>query len=275
MARSQNGWEVLDGYGDPRLVPCPYITGKLLRGDVAWIFGDFNTRYHNTIRRLDERKDDWAFAPRPIKGTNVISNHASGTAIDLNASAHPQFRDTMNAAMEAKIRALLRRYRGAIRWGGDYRTGRLDQMHFEINVTPARLAQIVAELKGGKAVEPTRTPPKGKAKVWPHVNLLEDGDLGTVTVKALQTLLAGIDLYGGKIDGDPGPMTWAALQTWLAQVGFYHGRIDGDPGILTRKALQKFLDDRGHYAGYIDGKLQSMSVKALQDYLNSQARYYR
>lgn len=287
MATSQNLWPVLTGYGDPKLVRIPYITGKMLGGDVAWIFTDFNEWFHRNVESLTGgQADDWAFAPRPIAGSSVISNHASGTAEDLNASRHPMFRDTMDAAKEAKIRQRLKRYKGAIRWGGDYRAGRLDQMHFEINVSPARLRQIVAELKAEGTIKPTApskpkpiTPgkPKPVAKAWPHVKLREDGKFEELSVKALQTMLKGIDLYRGKIDGRFDADTKAALQLWLKQRGFYKGYVDGKFGDMSVRALQAFLVDRGFLPSkaYIDGNDGPKTWKAFQAYINSQAEHYK
>lgn len=286
MAKNKLGYEHIGKYGDSRLTSIPHIVGgkSVLKGDVAWVLGDFTTRYHNTIDRLDGKADDWGHNPRFIAGTNIPSSHAYANAIDVNASKHPMFYDTMGAKMEADIRALVRSYKGAIRWGGEWGSiGRLDQMHFEIAVTPARLAVIVRELKaeraGGivKPVASVKPKPAAKpaAKAWPQINLLTDKDFGTLSVKAFQRLLAGIDLYKGAVDGKFQRLTKIAAQQWLTQVGTYKGLIDGDFGELSVKALQKFLKARGFYAGDIDGKWQGLTTKGLQSYLNSQAKYYK
>lgn len=82
----------------------------------------------------------WGYAFRNIRGsTTTLSNHASGTAIDINAPLHPLGkRDTLPPdkanALRAKIREL------GLRWGGDFR--RPDDMHFELNFPPP--ADVVA-----------------------------------------------------------------------------------------------------------------------------------
>ena len=77
-------------------------------------------------------RDDWAFSYRPIAGTSVISNHASGTAVDLNALRHPQGRrGTFTDAQVREIRAILSELDDVIQWGGDW-DGRADEMHFEV-----------------------------------------------------------------------------------------------------------------------------------------------
>lgn len=232
MATSQNGWPVLSGYSDPKLTRTPYITGKVREGDVQWILNDFVSWFHANVEALDTGiADDWGFAPRPIAGSSVISNHASGTAIDLNAVRYPMFRDNMDAAKEAKIRARLRRYSGAIRWGGDYRTGRIDQMHFEINVSPAKLKGIVAELKGGNVK------PAGTVKPKPGTSTAY-----TAWVKDLQRNLNlwKTDLAKLEEDGALGGLTVARIKEWQRRNkgGAYKGiYIDGKPGPLTTKGL--------------------------------------
>ena len=281
MATSQNGWPVLSGYSDSKLTRTAYIAGKVLKGDVQWILNDFVSWFHINVEALDTGiADDWGFAPRNIAGSIFISNHASGTAVDLNAVRYPMFRDNMSSVKEAKIRARLKRYSGAIRWGGDYRTGRIDQMHVEINVSPARLKTIVAALKGG-TVAPVASKPKPKpstaAKAWPDIKLLEDGNFKGVSIEALQTMLAGIDLYDGKIDGSFGAMTKAALQQWLKQLGYYKGWIDGDFKALSIRALQTFLVAKGLLPSkaYIDDQLGKVTWRAFQKYINSQAKHYK
>lgn len=90
----------------------------------------------------------WAYAFRAIRGqTSGYSNHASATAMDLNAPDHPLgVRGTVPASKRAPISAAARA-RG-LRWGGDY-TGRVDEMHFEIDVSPARALELVEKLQNG------------------------------------------------------------------------------------------------------------------------------
>jgi D-alanyl-D-alanine carboxypeptidase-like protein len=73
-----------------------------------------------------------------------LSNHASGTAVDLNADRHPLGTSpskTFNKDQIAEIHKILAETGHLVRWGGDY-TGRQDPMHFEIldGVTEARCA---------------------------------------------------------------------------------------------------------------------------------------
>jgi hypothetical protein len=78
----------------------------------------------------------WSYAERLVRGSSSsVSNHASGTAIDLNAPRHPLGRrGTFTPAQRAEIKAIERACGGAVRWGGSYQ-GRADEMHWEINTT--------------------------------------------------------------------------------------------------------------------------------------------
>ena len=71
---------------------------------------------------------------RGYEGSGTISNHGSGTAIDINASKHPlgavgTFTTAQAAMIGAKAVSL------GLRWGGDYR-GRKDEHHFEVMFSP-------------------------------------------------------------------------------------------------------------------------------------------
>lgn len=71
---------------------------------------------------------------RGYEGTGTISNHGSGTAIDINASKHPLgATGTVTTAQAAMITAKAATL--GLRWGGDYR-GRKDEMHFEVVFSP-------------------------------------------------------------------------------------------------------------------------------------------
>ena len=78
----------------------------------------------------------------------MFSNHASGTAIDLNWQKFPMFKRNMNKKQEEACRAIVKDCEGLIRWGGDYKTG-VDQMHFEIadKVKPEAIASFVKRKK--------------------------------------------------------------------------------------------------------------------------------
>jgi hypothetical protein len=116
---------------------------------VAPLLVGFAAEFHNLIEPLDVGSlDDWGYAYRDVRGVpGKLSNHASGTAIDLNASKHPLGKvGTFEAAKVPMIRALAKKY-GLI-WGGDW--SRKDEMHFEIGINPAKVVALIKKLQGEK-----------------------------------------------------------------------------------------------------------------------------
>ena len=66
-----------------------------------------------------------------MRGASVISEHATGTAVDFNAPLHPLGKkNTFNAADQAKIRQIMKDVSHAAHWGG--RWSRPDDMHVEL-----------------------------------------------------------------------------------------------------------------------------------------------
>jgi hypothetical protein len=107
----------------------------------------FTAEFHQLIEPVDEGKlDDWGYAFRDIRGmTGKLSNHSSGTAIDLNAPKHALGKvGTFPAEKVPMIRALAKKY--GLTWGGDYRN-RKDEMHFEVSLSPEKAAKLIKKLE--------------------------------------------------------------------------------------------------------------------------------
>jgi len=109
---------------------------RLRNGSAGFLLAHFIMWFAETIQPvIGGTLDDWGWsAMRAIRGTiGTVSNHCSGTAVDLNAQQHPLGkRGTFRAWQYAKIRARLLLYAGCIRSGIDYQN-RADEMHHEIN----------------------------------------------------------------------------------------------------------------------------------------------
>lgn len=93
--------------------------------------------------------DDWGYAVRNIRGSDTfISNHASGSAIDLNATLHPLGAvGTFKTALQrVRIHRMLKFLEDVVRWGGEYH-GRKDEMHFEINKRPAYVRKVARKIR--------------------------------------------------------------------------------------------------------------------------------
>lgn len=140
VIKSQNDWPVVVAASPLLYVwTIPSRTGtfrlKLRRGSAGFLLAHFALWYADSIERVAGKvADDWGYAPmRYVRGSDEsISNHSSGTAIDLNALQHPLGRVTLSPWKRIKIRARLWIYAGAIRGGLDY-AHRKDEMHYEIN----------------------------------------------------------------------------------------------------------------------------------------------
>ncbi|MFI6272802.1 M15 family metallopeptidase [Micromonospora zamorensis] len=127
-----------------------------------------------------------------MEGSNELSNHASGRAIDLNAPAHPMGKpNTFSAPQRKAIRKILDFCEGVVRHGVDYYSGRKDDMHFEIDKGASEVARIARKIRGLSAPRPPSTPkpPAQPAKV------VVDGKLGAATIRRWQQVM------GTPVDG--------------------------------------------------------------------------
>jgi hypothetical protein len=153
MNKSQNGWDAskVRAEIDIDSFSVPGTTIKLTCNKaVAPLLVKFAAEFHSLIEPIDEGSlDDWGYCYREIRGSSTaLSNHSSGTAIDLNATKHPLGKaGTFPLQKVAMIQALARKY--GLRWGGDY-TGRKDEMHFEIALSQAKVAKLIGSLDKGE-----------------------------------------------------------------------------------------------------------------------------
>lgn len=143
---SQNGWTV-DTSGSSQdtadIYPGIAVPNGVRKGDVAVVFRYLARRFHAEVEPLHPGWC-WGWFVKVVAGGTDISNHSSGTAIDLNAPDHPLGAvNTFSAAQQTAIHKILKDLDGIVRWGGDY-TGRHDDMHFEI-IKPAAAVKVVAD----------------------------------------------------------------------------------------------------------------------------------
>jgi hypothetical protein len=146
MASSQNGWPASPNRETLGVVSISVEGCKTkfaVCDKVAPIFKAFLAEFNEKVEKIDEGKDDWGYAFRQVRGsTDMLSNHASATAVDVNATRHPLgAKGTFRPEQEKVIRELCEKY--GLRWGGDYKN-RKDEMHFEITETPR---QVKARIK--------------------------------------------------------------------------------------------------------------------------------
>jgi len=161
---SYNGWTVgtpgsVIGVQD-YTVPGTSIDLQIRSGDVAKVLLYVARRFNAEVETL-LRGQCGGYSYRPnVNNPNVWSNHASGTAIDLNWERHPNGSpNTFSAAQIAAVRSILAFCGKVVYWGQDYR-GVVDGMHFEINVAPGdpRLTALVRKIDSGGAADPLFLP---------------------------------------------------------------------------------------------------------------------
>lgn len=240
MATSQNGWRVL--FDAPNAV-MRWITGRIRGGSVQTVF-------HYLCTRLNEIEKNnpawsWGWAVRAVRGqTSGYSNHASGTAIDYNAPAHPLgVAGTWSSAEKHQIHKILADMDGVVRWGEDY-TGRKDGMHFEINKGWLATRRLARKIRHNKMPDqrPTWEPRTAKAVHFGRVQeqfLIAAGAQGGEIVRlngvgliqqALNQVLRGENMV---VDGRVGRVTLNAWGRWEDRVGGV-----GRPRVPDRKSVE-------------------------------------
>jgi hypothetical protein len=151
MTTSQNGWPADPDPTKLGIAPCSVagvsIGDGLLAGPVTVALTYVARQVHLRVETLQPGQC-WGYKYRPVTGGAELSNHASGTAVDLNAPRHPLGQaGTFTSAQVEEIHRILAEVDDVVRWGGDY-TGRIDEMHFEIVTDPVTLAGVAARLGG-------------------------------------------------------------------------------------------------------------------------------
>jgi hypothetical protein len=147
MASSQNGWPVVDhdACTDRKVCGAEFPNGWL-KGDVDVIFTYLINRLHAEVEPINVG-GCWGWYVKAIEGGSSTSNHASGTAIDYNAPAHPMgSHNTYSSADRDRIHSILSYLEGTVRWGGDY-SGRPDDMHFEINKSKSAVKAVADKIR--------------------------------------------------------------------------------------------------------------------------------
>lgn len=166
--------------------------------------------------------DEWGWAYRQTRGGGSISNHASGTAVDINATHYPRGRANMSYAKILKVRALIRKINKAagktlLKWGGEWSGAYKDQMHVELaeGTSPTDVQRAMKALSD-------------KPNIW----------LSSVRKAMAATTPAGRSRYGVSI---------SRLQSRLVATGHLKGPYaKGYCGKKTRLAYRSFETALGH-----------------------------
>ena len=162
-ATTRRGWPVQSTTAN--LAPLSWITGQVLAGDPHTILDELCRRFHAEVEPII-KAHSWGWSYRPVRGyTNVWSEHAAGTAVDLNAPAHYMGKSgTFTKAQETAIRRILTDLGNVVVWGGVW-TARPDEMHFELKHDPALIRRIAAAIRAGKSAAHPEPPKESTAPI--------------------------------------------------------------------------------------------------------------
>ena len=150
---SYNGWPASKEVESIRIKSYP-IKGTKIKLRCAYFAAPllvaFAEQFNELIEPIDGGAlDDWGYCYRDVRGVpGKLSNHSSGTALDLNSKIHPLGKaGTFPAEKVPMIRALAKKY--GLFWGCDYKN-RADEMHFEINVSSKKVSELIKALGLGE-----------------------------------------------------------------------------------------------------------------------------
>lgn len=190
MADSQNGWPVATkAQCDQGPFQGEEFPNGILKGDVATIARWHLARYEALVEPLMIGAC-WGWFVKKILGSSTYSNHASGTAWDVNAPKYPLGAlpaDVMTAKKITACRQIVKEFGGVLRWGGDY-SGRKDVMHWEINKGETAVAALAEKIKSGLMPgQEDLVTPADLAKIQTMINTAVSG-----AVSALRAEIAKI-----------------------------------------------------------------------------------
>lgn len=258
MTTSYNGFKA----GDPSIFTPPgldnrpvpgtsnvYLTPGVHRGEIAtvlfYVAGQLNARVEPGVPG-----ECWGYADKvSANDANLISCHASGTAFDWNAPAHPNGKTGTFKGKVTEIRKILAEVNNVVYWGGDgWNGGTRDEMHFEIatGTTMADLAAAAAKVSAPAPVPPPApapAPAPAPNPVWYHgvigSRTLQRGCQGDDVGNLQGKLAAGYPLYRHTLgnlnaDGIFGPVTEAWVKEFQRRSGLV---VDGIVGPRTFAAL--------------------------------------
>lgn len=193
MPNSYNGFPVTQD--QDLLKTLPGISGKVRSGDIWIIFNWLVGQYGKRVEKINP-KDSWGYSYRKVRGgSSSWSNHASGTAVDLNATDHPfKASGTMTARQRAQCHRIMVESGHVLKWLEDF-----DEMHWEIRrgTTSAQIKALAAKITGEHIL------PKGPKGILWKGDKRHGPSVGT-RVKALQKRLNsfGYDLDEDGVYGD-------------------------------------------------------------------------
>lgn len=236
MTISYNGWSASPS---PSAIGIrTYTVGSsqrvALRSSVAPILVWLANYYDRNIENIDgSRLDDWGYSYRLTRGGGSMSNHSSGTAIDLNALHYPRSTNNMTSAKQEECRQLVRKINNAagktlVKWGGEWSGEYRDQMHFELapNTSYTDVQRAMRNLTQKPVIWADKTT---KAFIGPNHTI------APTSVSRVQSRLKATGFLSSPyITGTAGNKTRAAMAAWQKAHDY---KADGVPGRVQLERL--------------------------------------
>jgi uncharacterized coiled-coil protein SlyX len=192
---SQNGWPAYDTTAHFTRFTAANQRWWAANPDVAVVFTEFIEQFDKRIEEITQKLlDDWSYANRLVRGsTKTVSNHGSATAIDIDATQHPRgVKNTFSAKEQVIMRDIKNKITdnagvSVLRLGMDYKTT-VDDMHIEINASPAKVKQAANKIRERNKPKPP-APPKETPVAIPKVdlNLKQEFVLGESAASQMNT----------------------------------------------------------------------------------------
>lgn len=159
MVLAQNGWVGIPRASYPPLhhwnIPCKGGIREvpLRQGSAGFLLCHFAMWWDDTISPvLGGVFDEWGYNYRFIGDSRTLSNHAPGTALDIDATQFPQGRYNLTTHQRSLLKRRMSFFKGTLAHGAFYRTT-VDEMHVEIAAPIAeveRMARSLADSERGK-----------------------------------------------------------------------------------------------------------------------------
>lgn len=233
MQTSYNGWTASPNPADFGGLTKLVVAGEefapgVRSGDVFTVFQWLANELHRRVEPIWapgwHDADDWGYNFRPNRNAANLSCHGSGTAIDYNATRHPNGkRGTFASAQVTEIRRILNEARGVVQWGGNF-GGTPDEMHFEIAGNWNQVRDFANWIRG--IHNPLARPAQVLEFGMTHPDVKKLQDILTTRFPAYAKWSPTTDYFGAQ--------TLAAVKEFQKRSGLI---ADGIVGPATRRAL--------------------------------------